>query len=353
MHPIGQQNDEHLPVGIDPERGPRESGVAEGALRHVLAAPRPTVAGVPSQGTMASRPLGEQRHRRIGHHPHAVVHAAVEQHLGEHRQVLGRAEQPRMPGHAPKRVGVLVVDLATQRVATGGGDFGRGDPHRRHRLGSEMRVRHAQLGEHAPREERIERLAAGGLRDEAQQVGTKIGILVAATRRALDWRGQHGRPRLGRGLRDPPEFTSSREAGTVREQMTHRDQVAQPAGEVGKVPRHRGVEVHPARVIQHHDGGRGCHHLRERRQIIDALAGRDRHAPRPIERAEAAGPDRVALPANHHGGTRIPARIDPALDHPIDRGQARRRHADRRRLPFGEPAGGRHVGGSNHECGEQ
>ena len=320
MYPVGEQNDEHLPIRVDPQRGAREAGVAEGALRHVLPAAGPAVAGIPAQGAMAGRPLGEERNRRVGHNAHAVVDAAIQQHLGKHRQVFGGAEQPRVAGHPAKGVGILIMDLAPQRVAARRGDFGRSRPYRRHRVGTEMGVRHAELGEHAPLEERVERLAAGRFRHEAQQVGPEVGILVATAGRALDRRGQHGRTRGGRGLRDTPEFTASRETGTVREQMTHRHLIAPPAGKVREVPRHGGVEIHLARIEQHHDGCGGRHDLGERRQIVKALPRRHASTPAPIEGAESARQHRVALPPNHDRGTRIPSRIDPALHHAIDGG---------------------------------
>ena len=302
---------------------------------------------------MAGRPLGEERDRRIGYDSHAVVHAAIQQHLREHRQVFGGAEQSRVTGYATKGIGIFVMHLATQRVAARRGNLGWCRPCRRHGVRTVMGVRHAELGEHAALEECVERLAAGRFRHEAQQVGPEVGILVATAGRALDRRGQHGRTRFGRGLRDTPELTSSRETGAMREQMTDRHLIAQPAGKVREVPRHGGVEIDLARIVQHHDRRGGRHDLRERREVVNAFLRRHPGPPRPIERTEAARQDRVALPAHHHRRARIPARIDPTLDHAIDRGQARRGHANSRWFPFREPAGGRHVGSSNHECGEQ
>ena len=302
---------------------------------------------------MASRPFGEERDRRIGHDANAVVDAAIEQHLREHGEVFGGAEQSRVTGYATEGIGIFVMHLAAQRIAARRRDFRWRDPYRRHRVRTEMGVRHAELGEHTALEECVERPAAGRFCHEAEQVGPEVGVLVAVAGRALDRRGQHGRTRFGRGLRDTPELTAGRETGAMREQMTDRHLIAQPAGKVREIPRHGGVDIDLPRIVEHHDRRGGRHDLRERRQVVNAFLRRHPGPPRPIERTEAARQHRVALPTNHDRRARVPARIDPALDHAINRGEARRGHADGRRFPFGEPAGGRHVGSSNHECGEQ
>ena len=159
---------------------------------------------------MAGGALGEEGDRAVGDNAHAIVPPPFQEHLRKHGEIGRGAEQPRVPSHPTQRPGVLVVDFTAQRVAARRGDF-RGrrpeDVFQRHAV---MRVPHPQLGKYFPLEKDIKRLTTHRFGHEAQQVGAKVGILVAVAGGALNGRRQHGGACVGRRLRHAPQFAPGR-----------------------------------------------------------------------------------------------------------------------------------------------
>ena len=127
VHAVGEQDDEHLALGVDPERGAGIAYMSVRAVAQILA--RAALAGrdLPSECAMIRDRCDELAHRLLAHEPRAVVLAAVEHHLREHGQVGRRTEQPGMARHATECERGFVGDLATHGVAAGRGHLGGRD----------------------------------------------------------------------------------------------------------------------------------------------------------------------------------------------------------------------------------
>ena len=133
VHAVGEEDHEQPALGVDPHRGAGEAGVAEGAggeeaaRRGVARRARDRAAGaglvgrgVPAEGPGRAGNAGPPREALDGlarHDPMVLEDAAVQQHLGEAREVGGGAEEAGVRRDAAQRVGVLVVDLAAQDAA--------------------------------------------------------------------------------------------------------------------------------------------------------------------------------------------------------------------------------------------
>jgi hypothetical protein len=117
VNAVSEQDDEKLALGIEPDRGAGETGVAEGTGGEErsgggIAHRRP---GVPAEGAAGlghARQAGELLDRPPRDDPPVLENTAVQDRLGKPRQVAGGAEQPRVWSHAAEGGGVLVVHLA-------------------------------------------------------------------------------------------------------------------------------------------------------------------------------------------------------------------------------------------------
>jgi len=133
-HPIAQEDVEHVVLGIYPEAGARESGVAiglGGGLGTGVAGVRISHNGfVEAQAAMTIGALlrREGLDGRGFQQAHAAVGAAVEPHLEEFGQVVGVAEQAGIALHTAREGCQLVVDVAVDVLAAQVGVlFGIGD----------------------------------------------------------------------------------------------------------------------------------------------------------------------------------------------------------------------------------
>ena len=332
MHAIGQEQHEHLAVGVEPDRRARVAGVSVRAGIEELAGAASAVARVPAEGAGARRALREQRDHRIADDSNAVVLAAVQHHLREDRQVRGGAEEPRVPGDAAQGVRVLVVHLATDRVAAGRRDLGGGDAIRHGVRRLEERVVHAERLEDAVVQEMIERLTGDGLDDEAEDVGAQVGVDEALPGAAGEIGGEHRGARLFGRASDAPEVTTRGEPGAVREELTNGDGVLRATGECGKIGVNRGVEIELALVEQDHGRGGRPDDFRERREVVDRPVRTDPGAARgPPDLAEPLLEDGVAAATDDDRGAGVPSRLDAALDDAVDGRESGGGHANRLR----------------------
>src|SRR5450756_2193264 len=112
VHAVGEKDHEHLALGIDPHRGAGESGVAVGGRSEVSARSVVSLSRVPAERTVAERPRGEELDGRLADDLDAVVLAAIEHHLREHREVGRGTEETSVSRHTTQSVGVFVVDLS-------------------------------------------------------------------------------------------------------------------------------------------------------------------------------------------------------------------------------------------------
>ena len=341
VHAIREQHDEHLAVGINPDRRPGVAGVAVGALGEVAPGPAVAVGGVPAERPRSRGAAREQRDRRVAGDPHAVVLTAVEHHLGEHAEVGGGAEQARVSRDAAERVRVLVVHLAAERVAARRRVF-RGRDAREQRVGGAIeRVGHAKRHEDALVQELVESLAGDGLDDHAQHVVAQIRVDEAAAGSAFERRVDDRQTRLLGVMRQAPEIAARGKAGAMREQLPNGDGVLEAAAERRKVARDGRVEHQPAFVEEQHGRGRRADHLAQRREVVDgAIHGDERRFARPVEPSEPLFQDRCTLAADDDRGARIPARLDPPAHDAVDRLEPRSRHPHRPRRLHRKTVGG-------------
>ena len=186
MEPAGQEDHERLGLGVDPDAGAGEPGVAE-AGRPEQRPSRTTVSrlDVPPQAA----PLAFGRRAGVDHrpdgqgrkHPLAVKpFAAIEEHLGEHGEVVGRAKKPGVTGHAAEGSRSRVMDHPPEHPRSF--SLGGGDPRDRRRLigqaadGPEPGVNHPQWVEDRPPGELVERLPRNLLDQPAEHHESDVAI---------------------------------------------------------------------------------------------------------------------------------------------------------------------------------
>ena len=198
MEPAGQQDHERLGLRVDPEARAREAGVAEAASGRT-APPRgrcKPVCDVPAQaprcwsgGVAPGSIIGADGQRR--EHAAAVrPDAAVEQHLGEDRQVVGRAR--RAPRGRPRRPGPATAGRGPRR----GGSARRASPARSarsarpgpaRRLGSSIGRKSVSLMPRGPKislaGEPVERLARDPLDELAEDQESDVAVPELLARR--------------------------------------------------------------------------------------------------------------------------------------------------------------------------
>jgi hypothetical protein len=239
------------------------------------------------------------------------------------------AEQPRVAGDAAQRVGVLVVDLAAQRIPARRRDLRRRDA-RAERIGRpEEGVVHPERAEDALVEEDVERRPGDRLDDEAEQVGAEVGVDVARSGDGDEVGLDRVAPRLLGAEGDAPEVAPRREPRAMREELADRHRVLPAAGELGDVEADVRVEVETPLVEEDHRGRRRADDLRQRGQVVDRRRRIHRVAAgRPVETAEAPLPDRLPLAPDDDDGARIAPRPDAARDDAVDGREPSRRHAD-------------------------
>ncbi len=98
--------------------------MAEGPVRQVASGTDASLSGIPTERAATGGAGGEETNCLLIQHPYTVVDAAVEHHLSKDGQVGGGAEQSSMASDTTQGVGVLVVDLAAERIAARRSDFG-------------------------------------------------------------------------------------------------------------------------------------------------------------------------------------------------------------------------------------
>ena len=110
----------------------------------------------------------KERHRVLLHDPHAVECPAVEHHLGEYGKVCRSAKQSGMSSDSAKRPRILVVNFASEWIASRRRDFRWSGARRVFNRQSEVRVVHPQPGKHLVLQKRVEWLTAHCLGDESE-----------------------------------------------------------------------------------------------------------------------------------------------------------------------------------------
>ncbi len=130
----GQNDDECLGLGVDPEAGPGKAGMAEaGAAEQGPARRTKTGLYVPAQPS----PLALRSRRGVDHRPHRQWRkhsptvgpdAPVQEGLGEDRQIVGRCEETGVAGHPGKCSRSRVVDHAPEHGTAWCLAFGGSDP---------------------------------------------------------------------------------------------------------------------------------------------------------------------------------------------------------------------------------
>jgi hypothetical protein len=259
-------------------------------------------------GRLAAVDVGQhQPHGLLAQHAHAVVLAAVDEHLPHHGQVESRAEEAGVRGHPAHGVGDLVVHRAPQqppvRPGVGGDEprraIGRRQPGQRLVAGFAQAQRPGEL-----RGDELAQRPAGDLLDQlAEHQQPQAGVPHGGTghRARQQRRAEHG----GRVTR-LAEFQADRQPAGVREQHRHGHLGLAPTGEPRQVPGDGRVDgdLTAVDLAQHEQR---CEHLGDRGQV-EHRVGAHRDPPRggklhralPVPDGIAGGPVHRDLPVDRH-----------------------------------------------------
>src|SRR5215471_350668 len=237
--------------GVEPDRGAREAGVAEGAKGHLRGRRSGAARGLPGQAAALSEKRG-----LVG----AKVFPIVEEPgSGERPDVPGRSEEARVSGHPSPTVGVSVVDFSPDdsRAEPGIGKAesrshlplgfvalfrgGRRAGIRREESGARSGPLRDEIGKRPvdrPAEMRLQDVA------EEQEVEVAIDDLGAGNRRRLDFRERSGV--LPGALASRVERVPGRQARRVGQKAPKRDSVIAGLLPGRKERPRRAVEVEAA-----------------------------------------------------------------------------------------------------------
>jgi hypothetical protein len=186
VNPIGEEHDEELTLGVDPQGGPGESGVAEGAIREEL----------PGRGACGGLGIPAQSPGRLGHPGSrgellhqpprcdalVVVDPSPEDHLGKASEILGGAEEASVRRHASQGMGVFVVHLAVHHPAPPWVLLRWGDAGPQLARRAKERVFHPQGREEPTRHEALQALAGYPFQCLAQEDHPEVTIEALGSR---------------------------------------------------------------------------------------------------------------------------------------------------------------------------
>ena len=329
MHAVGEKDHEHLAFGIDPHRGTGEASVTVGGWSQVPARSVVSLSRIPAERTVTERPRGEEIDGRLADDLDAVVLAAIQHHLREHREVSGGTEETGMSRHTAQGVGVFVVNLTSQRIAARRSDLGGSDAIPQGVGGTIHRLVHPEGFEHASCQVFVERLAGDDLDQESQNIGTQIGVDVLSAWTAFEGGAQDQGARFERRLGDPPDISARWESGGMREKLTDGDLILVAAAECGDIVNDRVIEPDLLFVEKNHDRRSSTDDLAEGRHVVDRALGIDQGAVlAPGELAESLLEDRRALSADNDRGAGVASSLDSALNDALDRVETTAGHAD-------------------------
>ena len=275
MQTGGENDHKRLGAGIDPHGGAGITGVPEGTFgkRGVKdpAVGRPDVPAEAALGGNAREALGGGHGcDRLGaENPFALNLAAIDEHLGQEGQVVGRGKDAGITGYPAHAVGGGIGHYAPAQTApliVGGGDAGFQGRRRQ-----ERRVLHAQGLEDLTFAEDVQRHVGDPVHDLAQ--GNEIDVAVIKLRpRSPD------RLILGNGLHGPvvirpggPGSHPGAQTGRVGHELADGNPPLAVGGKGGPIFGRGFVEVDEATIHQHHDRGGGGHDLGERGEVEDGV----------------------------------------------------------------------------------
>src|SRR5580704_4152329 len=118
IHTIRQENNEKLPVGINPDRSSRKTSVPETMCRKVVPARATFGRHHPTERARSARKLlrhYELRNRRAAQYSLVRISAAIQQHLAKRRQIRRRTEEPCMARNAANGICVFIVHFALDK----------------------------------------------------------------------------------------------------------------------------------------------------------------------------------------------------------------------------------------------
>ncbi len=315
---VGEQDDEQLALRIDPDRGTRETGVAEGARGEERAGRRFLGRlGVPPQGphrVVGARPAREELDRRSRDDPPVLEHASIEQHLAEAREIAGGREQPGVRCDPAEGERVLVVDLTAHQAAPPLVELGGGDPRQEVLAGAIERVSHRERPEHPLLHEVLQLLPGDPLEDLAEQDHAEVAVQVLGARLGDQVHGLNAREV---GLRTLELLVQRRppvDPRAVGEQVADGDRLLARALEERQVVLHLLVQIEAPFVDQDHRHRGRRHDLGQARQIVDRVRF-DRR------RVLVVGQPPEGTEVRQHAAVTDrddPTREGPLLDEPIE-----------------------------------
>ena len=195
--------------------------------------------------------------------------AAIDEHLGQEGQVVGRGKDAGITGHAAHAIRGGIGHHAPAQPAplvVGGGDAGFQGRGRQKR-----RVLHAQGLEDLTFAENVQRHVGDPVHDLAQGDEIDVAVIELRPRRA-------DRVILGNGLHGPvvirpvgPGSHPGAQTGGVGHELPDGDPALAVGGEGRPIGGRGFVEVDEAAIHQDHDGGGGGHDLGQGGEIEDGV----------------------------------------------------------------------------------
>ena len=272
--------------------------------------------------------------------------ASVQQHSGEHSEVIGGRKQPGVSGHAPQRPRILVMHAAAQAHARNRVEFGRQHPASQGRAGLETGRAQAQWFGNSRPEIRVQRLAGERFDQTPENQETEVRVHATRTRLHRQRQAPEGIPERRGTIRLPVQRPVSCQAGSVRQQLPHGNPPLQTGLHAGRSREFREeiddrrVQFDPTPVTKLHDRGGRAHDLGERGNIehiisahrplsgIGVAAGGEPHRDRRAAagQQDSAGPRPLGNRVSQHclyPGRRCPHIL--TLLHTRSRGKPRRK----------------------------
>src|SRR5207249_3255401 len=99
----------HIALGVNPDRRPRESGMPERPFRHHVPRRVAAIRLLPSECPIGHLTSREQLDRLGTHDPHTIQYPTIQIHSRESPEIVRRAENAGMCGHATQVIRALVM----------------------------------------------------------------------------------------------------------------------------------------------------------------------------------------------------------------------------------------------------
>ena len=281
MHPVGQQHDVEILLGIDPQRRAGEAGVADRARRQARAARRCRQHRVPAERARAAghgrlpheprkrvRPR-ERRVRRAVPSSTARANCADRGRRAEQSRVPARRRAPSSSRRGPLPAAAVRATDPVRSARSARDGARRTDRSRSHAPAGRIRTADSSgLGRRSPRPA----AKPTSSQDEAEQDESEVAVDRLRARRVLERQRADRAFELGAAVMIAEEGQVRGQPGRVFEQIGDGDGLA-----IGPAPRRAGARrtrsssASAARLDRAHHQRRRGDHLGQRGEVVDRV----------------------------------------------------------------------------------